>query len=136
MFTDGLCGTVSAQRFGKDPKEVTGLVANPRGLAGAWLDRLPPAEAKALVVAEIERLRPAAKGALQAVAMHSWASDRYAAEDWAVFRPGQVSGFGNVLASAAGRLHFCGEHTARANRGMEGAMESGERAAIEALQQL
>ena len=136
MFTDGLCGTVSAQRFGKDPKEVTGLVANPRGLAGAWLDRLPPAEAKALVVAEIERLRPAAKGALQAVAMHSWASDRYAAGDWAVFRPGQVSGFGNVLASAAGRLHFCGEHTARANRGMEGAMESGERAAIEALQQL
>ena len=41
-----------------------------------------------------------------------------------------------LLANAAGRLHFCGEHTARANRGMEGAMESGERAAIEALQQL
>jgi monoamine oxidase len=136
MFTDGLCGTVSAQRFGQDPKEVTGLVANPRGLAGAWLDRLPPPEAQALVVAEIERLRPAAKGALQAVAMHSWASDRHAAGDWAVFRPGQVSAFGNTLATAAGRLHFCGEHTARANRGMEGAMESGERAAIEALQQL
>jgi len=136
MFTDGLCGTVSAQRFGKDPKEVTGLVANPRGLTAAWLDRLPPEEAKARVVAEIERLRPAAKGALKAVAIQSWATDRYAAGDWAVFRPGQVSAFANGIATAAGRLHFCGEHTARANRGMEGAMESGERAAIETLQQL
>jgi monoamine oxidase len=136
MFTDGLCGTVVAQRFGNDPREVTGLVANPRGLTGAWLDRLPPAEAQALVVAEIERLRPAARGALKAVGIHSWATDRYAAGDWAVFRPGQVSAFGKVVGNAAGRLHFCGEHTARANRGMEGAMESGERAAIEALQQL
>jgi monoamine oxidase len=127
---------VSAQRFGKDPSEVTGLVANPRGLAGAWLDRLPPQEAQARVVAEIERLRPAAKGALQAVGIHSWATDRHAAGDWAVFRPGQVTAFGNLMSNAAGRLHFCGEHTARANRGMEGAMESGERAAVEALQQL
>jgi monoamine oxidase len=35
-----------------------------------------------------------------------------------------------------GRLHFCGEQTALANRGMEGAMESGERAAIEAMDHL
>jgi monoamine oxidase len=28
-------------------------------------------------------------------------------------------------------LHFCGEHTAVSNRGMEGAMESGERVALE-----
>ena len=31
------------------------------------------------------------------------------------------------------RVHFCGEHTATSNRGMEGAMESGERAAFEVL---
>lgn len=136
MFTDGVFGTLSAQRFDADPKRVTGLVANPRGIAAAYLDRLPPAEAMARVVAEIERLRPAAKGALKAVAIHSWASDRHAAGDWAVYRPGQVSAFGNVIGTAAGRLHFCGEHSARANRGMEGAMESGERAAIETLQQL
>ena len=30
-----------------------------------------------------------------------------------------------------GRVHFCGEQTAVSARGMEGAMESGERAAIE-----
>ncbi len=136
MFTDGLCGTVMAQRFGTDPSQVTGLVANSRGLVAAALDRLPPLEAMARVVAEIERLRPAAKGNLRAAAIHSWASDRYAAGDWAVFQPGQVRAFANDLGAATGRLHFCGEHTARANRGMEGALESGERAAIETLQQL
>jgi len=30
-----------------------------------------------------------------------------------------------------GRVHFCGEQTAVSARGMEGAMESGERAALE-----
>ena len=68
--------------------------------------------------------------------MHSWATDRHSAGDWAVYQPGQVTAFGNHTSTAAGRLHFCGEHTARANRGMEGAMESGERAAIEVLEQL
>lgn len=136
MWTDGLIGTLSAQHFGKDPAEVTGLVANPRGIAAAYLDRLPPEEAKARVVAEIERIRPSAKGALKVVAMHSWATDRHAGGDWAVYAPGQVTAFANATALPAGRLHFCGEHTSRANRGMEGAMESGERAAIEVLEKL
>ena len=33
-----------------------------------------------------------------------------------------------------GRIHFAGEHTGLSNRGMEGAMESGERAAQEVAQ--
>jgi monoamine oxidase len=33
-------------------------------------------------------------------------------------------------------VHFCGEHTATMNRGMEGAMESGERVALEIAQRL
>ena len=136
MWTDGPIGTLSVQRFGDDPNEVTGFVANPRGLAATWLDRLPAAEAKARVLAEIERIRPATKGALRVAAMHSWADDRHAAGDWAVYQPGQITAFGNAMGLAAGRLHFCGEHTARANRGMEGAFESGERAAIEVLEQL
>jgi hypothetical protein len=89
MWTDARCGTVMAQRFGADPDEVTGLVANPRGWAAEYLDRLPREEAMRRVVGEIERLRPAAKGALEAVAMHSWANDRHARGDWAVFAPGQ-----------------------------------------------
>ena len=38
------------------------------------------------------------------------------------------------MAVPHGRIHFCGEHTGLADRGMEAAMESGERVAIEILQ--
>ncbi len=37
------------------------------------------------------------------------------------------------IAKPLRRIHFAGEHTALTNRGMEGAMESGERAALEVL---
>ena len=37
------------------------------------------------------------------------------------------------MAEPHGNLHFCGEHTALSNRGMEGAMESGERVAFEVM---
>ena len=40
------------------------------------------------------------------------------------------------MCSPAGRLFFAGEHTAEAYRGMEAAMESGERAALEIMRAL
>jgi monoamine oxidase len=136
MWTDGPAGTVMAQRFGKDDEEVTALVANPRGNVANWVDRLPPADAVRLVQSEIERLRPAAKGALEGGFIHSWARDPYAAGDWAVFGPGQIERFARTMAAPHGRIHFCGEHTAQANRGMEGALESAERAVLEVTQAL
>ncbi len=136
MWTDGLLGTMSGQRFGKTDEEVTCLVVNPRGHAAAFLDRLPRDEAIRRVIAEIERIRPAARGTLKCTGYHSWNQDPFAAGDWAVFAPGQVSQFGMQMASAHGCVHFCGEHTAVANRGMEGAMESAERAAIEVMSAL
>ncbi|MFT7287664.1 MAG: monoamine oxidase [Halieaceae bacterium] len=130
MWTDGTLGTVVAQQFGDNPKEVTGLVVNTRGWVADSLDRLGPAAAQAFVIAEIERLRPAAKGALEAGGFHSWWLDPHNAGDWAIFAPGQV-GLLPTMAQPHGRMHFCGEHTATMNRGMEGAMESGERVAME-----
>lgn len=131
MWTDGIAGTISAQRFGRNPDDVTAIVANPRGQAATWIDRLPPDEAIRRVRLEIERLRPAARGALAGGWIHSWGRDPFSAGDWAVFGPGQISRFARQLSAPHGRIHFCGEHTARANRGMEGAMESAERVALE-----
>jgi monoamine oxidase len=136
MWTDGPAGTVMGQRFGKDDDEITAIVANPRGIAASWLDRLAPQDAIALVKAEIERLRPAAKGALEHGAIHSWARDPFAGGDWSVFGPGQIQRFARNMAAPHGRILFCGEHTARANRGMEGALESAERVVLEASEKL
>lgn len=136
MWTDGLLGTVSAYGFGKTENEVTCIVVNPRGRKAAFLDRLPREEAIRRVIAEFEAIRPAVRGALECVGYHSWDLDPYAHGDWAVFAPGQISLFGHAVASVHGCVHFCGEHTAIANRGMEGALESAERAVIEVLSSL
>ena len=131
MWTDGIVGTVYAQRFGPDPKEVMSLTCWARGLNAQYLDRLGSEAAGHAVVAELERLRPAAKGALEVARVRSWATDPFAAGVWSSFGPGQVTEFANQLATPHARLFFCGEHTALASRGMEAALESAERAAVE-----
>ena len=96
-------------------------------------DKLSDEEAAARIVADIERLRPAAKGQLEVMAYQSWFNDPDSAGDWAVWRPGQVMKYAPQVGLQYGRMHFCGEHTAIANRGMEGALESGDRVAFEVL---
>jgi monoamine oxidase len=129
LFTDSLAGMVAASRNGEDPREVTSLTAWVMGRNAAALDRLGDAEAGRQVIAEIERIRPAARGQLELIGVQSWGKDPYAAGGWAYFRPGQVRRWAAAMGAAHGRVHFCGEHLTLASRGMEGAMESAERAA-------
>ena len=84
---------------------------------------------------ELLAARPSLRGRITPLAVVNW--DRY---EWtrghlAYRAPGQILKFGKVLGDAHGRIHFAGEHTAVTASGMEGAMESGERAALEVLQQ-
>lgn len=134
FVSDGLVNMLFAERKGTDPKEVTSLSAWLRGANARALDKLGEKAAIKRVLGEIGKLRPAAKGQLELGAYHSWMLDPYSLGDWAVWEPGQVTAYAREIGKAAGRLHFCGEHTAISNRGMEGAMESGERAALEILQ--
>ncbi|MCK6371206.1 MAG: FAD-dependent oxidoreductase [Gammaproteobacteria bacterium] len=133
FVSDGLINMAVAERKGADPKEVTSLSLWLRGENARKLDRLDDAEATAAVVREFEKLRPAAKGQLEVLAYHSWMRDPFSLGDWAVWEPGQVSAFARIVGKAHGRMHFCGEHTAISNRGMEGALESSERVALEIL---
>ncbi len=133
MWTDTAAGQIGVLRQNAESTEVTGLIARSRGNVAARLDSLGPEAAQAMVVSEYEKLRPAAKGKIRAAGYKSWAMDRFAGGTWMEWEPGQVHRFQPVLAQSAGRIHFCGEHTATSNRGMEGAMESGERCAFEVL---
>jgi monoamine oxidase len=133
MWTDGVAGTVMAQRFGATADEVTGLVVQARGALADYWDRLGKDEAIRLVIAELEAIRPAARGQLVGRSYFSWAREPFNAGDWAYFGPGQITAFAPSLAAPAGRVHFCGEHTATANRGLEGALESSERVALELI---
>jgi monoamine oxidase len=134
LFTDTRAGMLAAARKSDDPTQVTSLTAWITGDTAAALDRLPAGDAGRAVIAAIETLRPAAKGQLELIGMHSWGADPNAGGAWAYFRPGEVTRFAAVLGQPHGRLHFCGEHLATASRGMEGAMESAEEAAAEVLE--
>jgi len=131
MWTDSPIGRVFAIRGGVTDDEVSSLLVTAYGYKAAQLDRLGPEAAGRFAIAEIERMRPAARGQLRIAAHHSWALDPYAAGDWAYFAPGTVTRFMPAMFQPHGRVHFCGEQTAVGSRGMEGAMESGERAALE-----
>ncbi len=131
MWCEGLLSRTFAQRDASD--EVVSILVSAYGNKASALDRLGREAATARVIAEFEQARPAAQGLLEGVAWHSWGLDPDSAGDWAVFAPGTVTRFLPAMYAAHGRVHFCGEQTAVANRGMEGAMESGERAAIEVL---
>lgn len=133
MWSDGQMGNVLAQRYGDTPDQVTGLSVVARGrLAHQW-DAMGSDAALKSVIDHIEKVRPAAKGLLKGAAYHSWAADRFNLGDWSYFAPGQITEFGKEMALPSGRLHFCGEHTATANRGIEAALESSERVALEVL---
>ncbi len=136
MWTDTVAGHVIGNRHFLDSDEVSSLTAWARGFMAIKLDQIPPEDAKAWVVSEIERIRPAAKGKLEAPHIKSWLRDPFAGGDYAVWMPGQVTEFLHAVGRPHGRIHFCGEHTALSNRGMEGAMESGERAAFEVMDEI
>ncbi len=133
LFTDGVAGMVAAARNGDDPNEVTSFTAWTLGPNAAVLDALGAAGAGKRVIAEIEAVRPAAKDQLEFLGMQSWGTDPCARGGWAYFRPGQITRFAAVMGDPHARIRFCGEHLGRVSRGMEGAMESGERVGAEIL---
>ncbi|MGD2167926.1 MAG: FAD-dependent oxidoreductase, partial [Gammaproteobacteria bacterium] len=132
LFTDSKAGMVAAVRDGTDPNRITHLTAWIMGPNAAALDALEPDAAGRVVISEIERLRPAAKGCLEWIGQQSWGADAWAAGAWVYFRPGQIREFAHMIGRAHGRVQFCGEHLAISARGMEGALESAE-AAVAAI---
>jgi monoamine oxidase len=134
MWTDGGLGQVQALRCGDDSKAVSSLIAWGRGFGAEYLDSLGEEGAGKFVLAEMARLRPASKGLLKVMGFKSWQLDPYSGGDWVVWRPGQMQRYIAPLAARHGLIHFCGEHTSSMERGMEAALETGERAAVEVLQ--
>ena len=134
LFTDSLPGMIAAVRSGTDPGTVTHLTAWIMGRQARALEGLAKAEIGRRVIAAIEQLRPSAERQLELIGVQSWGGDPYAAGAWAYFRPGQIRRFASGMHEPHGRVHFCGEHLARASRGMEGALETAERVTVEVLE--
>lgn len=136
MWTDSHIGRVAAIYHGAADDEVSSLVVSSFGAGAAHLDRLGKGAAARYVVAQIEKMRPAARGTLTIAGQQSWSRDPFSGGAWAYFNPGTVTRFLPAMVQPHGPVHFCGEHTSLVARGMEGAVESGSRAAAAVLAQL
>src|SRR3954469_15794925 len=83
-----------------------------------------------VTVADAERVFPGARQNFEAVRSKSWSEDPWQHGGLARFDPGELD-FIRMSARREGRIHFAGEHTSRWNGWMQGAIESGQRAAKE-----
>jgi monoamine oxidase len=105
------------------------------GLGGLSADALSDSELETLAQTELARLRPASEGRVRLAHVQRWTSaDPRSGGAYMHFQPGQAPSWAGQLASAAGRLHLCGEHLGELHTGMEAAMESGERSALQILE--
>lgn len=74
----------------------------------------------------LEALVPGYAGQVQATRFLDWPNDPWTRASYSFPAPGEVTTIGPVLAAAAGRLHFAGEHACYKFVGyMEGALQSG-----------
>ncbi|MGH7597341.1 MAG: flavin monoamine oxidase family protein [bacterium] len=79
----------------------------------------------------MEKIHPGIRANFEGGISHCWDEDKWARGAFSWYKPGQTTNSFPSLAGAEGRVHFAGEHTSRWSASMEGALESGNRAAQE-----
>jgi len=97
---------------------------------------LQQAELMRVATRELHEARPSTVGRIEATFAVNWDTQPWTAGHLPYRSPGHVSRYGNLAASPHGFIHFAGDHAAVTMLGMEGALESGERAAVDILTDL
>jgi monoamine oxidase len=108
------------------------------GDRGRHLDEGELQDRAASFVSQVDRIYPGAAEAFtkKAVRQH-WPSSPFVLGSYTCYKPGQYTTLADSVATPVGNLFFAGEHTsAEFNGYMEGAAESGDRAAKEILAQI
>jgi monoamine oxidase len=103
------------------------------GAAARALARLPAEACAGQVRAQLARVIPGIDGQVERAAVCAWDADPWARGDYAWFRPGQVRALLPHVATPEGRIHFAGDHTSTRPGWMQGALDSGLRAAHEVV---
>lgn len=107
------------------------LECHPKGADAERLDALDPEARLAFALENMEKVHPGFRRHYETGTSCSWATDPWARGGYPEWKPGQMTACLPELGRAEGRIHFAGEHTSVFSRTMEGALESGNRAARE-----
>jgi monoamine oxidase len=113
---EGPRGIVEGHTFGAEARQVA---------------KLDERERLASAKRHLERLFPGLSDEIEGGVSKCWDEDRWTRGAYVDFRVGQMSAFLDELARPEGRVHFAGEHTSVRFASMEGALQSGVRAAEE-----
>lgn len=118
------------------------VIDSPRGILethikGAEAKRLAGLDLEAqlaFATEHLEKVHPGFRKHAEGGASVAWGADPWAQGGYAEWKPGQLTEWLPELTRPEGRVHFAGEHTSLFGRTMEGALESGNRAAREAAE--
>ena len=91
---------------------------------------LPPHERIHQALENVAAIHPQITAEFEAGASHMWHDDPYAGGAFALFDPGQQILLHDEIVKPEGRIHFAGEHASLYHAWIQGAFESGLRAAI------
>jgi monoamine oxidase len=78
---------------------------------------------------DVSKIHPRIREVYEVGASHAWYNDRFANGAFAMFEAGQQSGLQADIVRPEGRIHFAGEHCSLYHAWIQGALESGLRAA-------
>ena len=107
------------------------LLAYMVGANALRMARKPEVERVRTTLAGMEAVFPGARDHYEGAATKSWDDDPWARGANAYYKPGQMTTLAPIVGVPEGRIHYAGEHTSPWNNWMQGALESGHRAAME-----
>jgi monoamine oxidase len=92
---------------------------------------MQPDERVRWALKHMEKVHPALTANFEGGTSFSWDDDPFALGAWAYYAPGEMTAIYPHVSKAEGRIHFAGEHTSALLGTLEGAAQSGLRAAHE-----
>ncbi len=92
---------------------------------------LDPQDRLAEAIEQLASVHPQIRDEFECGTSWMWHHDPFAGGAFALFEPGQQSLLHEAIIAAEGRMHFAGEHASLAHAWIQGAIESGLRAARE-----
>ena len=107
------------------------LESRAAGPQGRRVAAMKEGERMAFALGQMERIHPGIREHFEGGTSKCWDEDEWARGDYTWFKPGEMISFLPHVARPEGRVHFAGEHTSAWTASMEGALESGNRAARE-----
>lgn len=129
LWSDGLIERIFARSDYKG--DVHSLLVWINGKGARRIDKLTPEAGAQMVLEELARIRPASRGKVKLIRHQAWGRNPFFGGCGFKYSAGQVGRLAPALPRAEGHIHFAGEHTRQMEVGMEAAMASGERAALE-----